>query len=248
MTTLDALPANALNHLWPYLVKNGDNLAVAAVCRSLAAADANFLEKNITEIFETARETDSTIYRWIGYNKLYLQKPETKRTLLYRFNDMLRVVIRRCQVDLPQHRVLLARDVQLCDRTHEDNCHLLIERIRKITPSQIEHLASTIAQRILSNLGTARQYFIAQNIRLKEGTPLSPSQQLLLQVQHTAAKIDLEKRGIDFLSQENGAIFLKALLSPIKKEIAKAFSSQGVFLEYGLSLRLSDYQPLGVFS
>jgi hypothetical protein len=125
MTTLNALPANALNHLWPYLVKNGDNLAVSAVCRSLADADANFLEKNGNEIFETAQKIDSAIYMRIRLNKFHLWKAKSKRAVLYQFNDRLRSIIRDCDIDLPKHRVLLARDVQLCDKTNEEEFDLI---------------------------------------------------------------------------------------------------------------------------
>ena len=385
MTTLNTLPVNALNHLWPYLVKNGDNLAVSAVCRSLADADANFLEKNGNEIFETAQKTDSAISMRIRLNDFHRWEAESKRAVLYRFNDRLRSIISGYQIDLPKHRVLLARDVQLCDKTNEEECDLIeifkhivfkrfspnssiyhsaedddmtiqeirdwmkgnlevlqsfpildlskdkkifqtltslpkeislfenlehlflegnhltrlcpeIERlsklslltltnnpfpafpkkigqlvhqgngvykksnseqvagfsleetIRKITAHQIELIGSTIANRILFNLGTARQYFIAQNIRLKEEAPLSQPELLLMQVQQTAAKIELEKRGINFLSQEKAAIFLQAILLPIKEDIAKALSSPEVFLEYGLEFSLSDYEPVGILA
>lgn len=147
MISLDALPEKFLNHLWPYLVKNEDNLAVASTCSSLYVAECAFLESNMNELFSDARfdaklayggtsenerskdQKRSVIYFAIWQKAFTVKHPllgiSLTRSLFYRINDEIRKVIRSCQIDLPKHRVLLAGDVRRCDKTNEEECDLM---------------------------------------------------------------------------------------------------------------------------
>lgn len=114
MITLDTLPPEVLLHLWPYIVKNGDNRAVALACRALANADFDFLWSNRDRIFTLAERNDSFIYRAIrNMTKL------TSRRGIYRLNQVMSYLIRHHGGILPNNKPLLIEDIQVCSETVE---------------------------------------------------------------------------------------------------------------------------------
>lgn len=114
MINLNTLPPDVLIHLWPYIIKNGDEPAVSLVCKTLANADFNFIEHNRKRIVTVLEETDSLLCRGLRY--LTKRKVITREDF-FKFNTAIRSFIMKTGCPCPTYRLLLAEDIQLCSRT-----------------------------------------------------------------------------------------------------------------------------------